>query len=177
MVLQLTVFAVQHSSLDFGSLNIEHGFLLNEFFFLGLAFDSWDLDYYTKLFKETIKRNPTNIECFDLAQSNRYKSHNCWLFRLPFEGSKFKYTKSNIDLNLQFNINISDALDLFYHKKSPKKNSCLNLMAPEMDFLVADDYMYFNPKTPMNFFKSWHVWNLSIKILWTVVDESIYSGY
>ena len=38
----------------------------------GLAFDEWDLDYYTKLFKEKIKRNPTNVECFDLAQSNRY---------------------------------------------------------------------------------------------------------
>lgn len=37
----------------------------------GLAFDDWDLDYYTKLFKEHVKRNPTNVECFDLAQSNR----------------------------------------------------------------------------------------------------------
>lgn len=39
---------------------------------VGLAFDDWDLDYYTQLFKEKIKRNPTNVECFDLAQSNRY---------------------------------------------------------------------------------------------------------
>jgi hypothetical protein len=37
-----------------------------------IAFDEWDLDYYTKLFQEKIKRNPTNVECFDLAQSNRY---------------------------------------------------------------------------------------------------------
>lgn len=37
----------------------------------GLAFDSWDLDYYTSMFQR-IKRNPTSVECFDLAQSNRW---------------------------------------------------------------------------------------------------------
>lgn len=36
----------------------------------GLAFDPWDLDYYTSMFQK-IKRNPTSVECFDLAQSNR----------------------------------------------------------------------------------------------------------
>ena len=38
----------------------------------GLAFDDWDLDFYTSLFQEKIRRNPTSVECFDLAQSNRY---------------------------------------------------------------------------------------------------------
>ncbi|CAC5381852.1 PFAS [Mytilus coruscus] len=47
---------------------------------MGLAFDNWDLDYYTKLFKETIQRNPTNVECFDLAQSNSEHSRH-WFFR------------------------------------------------------------------------------------------------
>lgn len=37
---------------------------------LGLSFDEWDLEYYTKLFRDTLKRNPTSVECFDLAQSN-----------------------------------------------------------------------------------------------------------
>lgn len=46
----------------------------------GLAFDDWDLDYYTQLFKEKIKRNPTNVECFDLAQSNSEHSRH-WFFR------------------------------------------------------------------------------------------------
>lgn len=46
----------------------------------GLAFDSWDLDYYTKLFYETIKRNPTTVECFDLAQSNSEHSRH-WFFK------------------------------------------------------------------------------------------------
>ena len=34
--------------------------------------DDWDLDYYTDLFQNKIRRNPTSVECFDLAQSNRY---------------------------------------------------------------------------------------------------------
>ncbi|KAE8661053.1 putative phosphoribosylformylglycinamidine synthase [Hibiscus syriacus] len=37
---------------------------------MGLAFDEQDLQYYTKLFMEYIKWNPTNVELFDIAQSN-----------------------------------------------------------------------------------------------------------
>lgn len=47
---------------------------------MGLAFDEWDLNYYTDLFLDQIKRNPTNVELFDIAQSN---SEHCrhWFFR------------------------------------------------------------------------------------------------
>ncbi|ESP01829.1 hypothetical protein LOTGIDRAFT_172386 [Lottia gigantea] len=47
---------------------------------LGLAFDDWDLDYYTNLFTNQIKRNPTSVECFDLAQSNSEHSRH-WFFK------------------------------------------------------------------------------------------------
>ena len=47
---------------------------------MGLAFDDWDLDYYTTLFLDHIKRNPTNVECFDIAQSNSEHSRH-WFFR------------------------------------------------------------------------------------------------
>lgn len=47
---------------------------------LGLAFDNWDLDYYTKLFQERVGRNPTSVECFDLAQSNSEHSRH-WFFK------------------------------------------------------------------------------------------------
>ena len=47
---------------------------------LGLAFDDWDLDYYTKLFRERVGRNPTSVECFDLAQSNSEHSRH-WFFK------------------------------------------------------------------------------------------------
>ena len=47
---------------------------------LGLAFDEWDLDYYTDLFLDHFRRNPTNVECFDIAQSNSEHSRH-WFFR------------------------------------------------------------------------------------------------
>jgi phosphoribosylformylglycinamidine synthase len=46
----------------------------------GLAFDEWDLSYYTRLFRDEIGRNPTNVECFDIAQSNSEHSRH-WFFK------------------------------------------------------------------------------------------------
>ena len=58
---------------------------------LGLAFDDWDLDYYTELFQEKVKRNPTSVECFDLAQSNSEHSRH-WFFkgRLIVDGQEME---------------------------------------------------------------------------------------
>nr|XP_060636066.1 phosphoribosylformylglycinamidine synthase-like [Anolis sagrei ordinatus]XP_060636070.1 phosphoribosylformylglycinamidine synthase-like [Anolis sagrei ordinatus] len=57
---------------------------------LGLAFDSWDLDFYTALFQK-LGRNPTSVECFDLAQSNSEHSRH-WFFkgRLLLDGKELK---------------------------------------------------------------------------------------
>jgi phosphoribosylformylglycinamidine synthase len=46
---------------------------------LGLGFDEWDIDYYYRLFTEELKRNPTDVECFDLSQSNSEHSRH-WFF-------------------------------------------------------------------------------------------------
>jgi phosphoribosylformylglycinamidine synthase len=56
---------------------------------LGLGLDEWDIDYYTHLFVEDIRRNPTNVECFDLGQSNSEHSRH-WFFkgRLIIEGEE-----------------------------------------------------------------------------------------
>lgn len=64
---------------------------------LGLAFDEADLEYYTNLFKNVLKRNPTNIECFDLAQSNSEHSRH-WFFKgkLIIDGEE--HEESLIDL-------------------------------------------------------------------------------
>ncbi|MPC28113.1 Phosphoribosylformylglycinamidine synthase [Portunus trituberculatus] len=47
---------------------------------MGLAFDEWDVDYYTELFKTKVQRNPTTVELFDLAQSNSEHSRH-WFFK------------------------------------------------------------------------------------------------
>ena len=47
---------------------------------MGLGLDDWDVDYYYSLFVRDIGRNPTNVECFDLSQSNSEHSRH-WFFR------------------------------------------------------------------------------------------------
>ena len=56
---------------------------------LGLALDAWDVDYYYNLFVNDLKRNPTSVECFDLAQSNSEHSRH-WFFkgRLVIDGKE-----------------------------------------------------------------------------------------
>ncbi len=54
---------------------------------MGLGLDEWDIEYYYNLFVHEIKRNPTNVECFDLSQSNSEHSRH-WFFkgRLVIDG-------------------------------------------------------------------------------------------
>jgi phosphoribosylformylglycinamidine synthase len=47
---------------------------------MGLAFDEWDLEYYTRLFRDEIGRDPTDVELFDIAQSNSEHSRH-WFFK------------------------------------------------------------------------------------------------
>ncbi|KAK9683782.1 hypothetical protein RND81_10G164000 [Saponaria officinalis] len=64
---------------------------------MGLAFDEQDLQYYTWLFKEDIKRNPTNVELFDIAQSNSEHSRH-WFFtsKLVIDGKPVDRTLMQI---------------------------------------------------------------------------------
>jgi phosphoribosylformylglycinamidine synthase len=71
----------------------------------GLGLDDWDLDYYTNLFVNDIKRDPTNVECFDLSQSNSEHSRH-WFFRgkLVIDGKEvpetlMKIVKSTYEAN------------------------------------------------------------------------------
>lgn len=59
---------------------------------MGLAFDDWDLDYYTNLFRNDMKRDPTNVELFDIAQSNSEHSRH-WFFKanLVMDGEALPY--------------------------------------------------------------------------------------
>ena len=58
---------------------------------MGLGLDDWDIDYYYNLFVKDIGRNPTNVECFDLGQSNSEHSRH-WFFkgRLVIDGVEMK---------------------------------------------------------------------------------------
>eukprot|EP00903_Cladosiphon_okamuranus_P019183 g17645.t1 len=45
----------------------------------GLGFDDWDLDFYENLFKDKLKRDPTDVELFDMGQANSEHSRH-WFF-------------------------------------------------------------------------------------------------
>src|SRR4030043_78706 len=64
---------------------------------MGLGLDDWDIDYYYNLFVHTIGRNPTNVECFDLGQSNSEHSRH-WFFkgRLIIDGKEMPHTLMEI---------------------------------------------------------------------------------
>lgn len=72
---------------------------------MGLAFDEQDLQYYTQLFKEDIKRNPTTVELFDIAQSNSEHSRH-WFFTgkividgKPMDRTLMQIVKSTLQAN------------------------------------------------------------------------------
>lgn len=77
---------------------------------LGLAFDSWDLDYYTALFQR-VKRNPTSVECFDLAQSNSEHSRH-WFFRgrMIIDGEEQKETLFSLIMGTQHHSNQNNVI-------------------------------------------------------------------
>ena len=60
---------------------------------MGLGFDEWDLDFYTDMFAKQLKRNPTDVECFDVAQSNSEHSRH-WFFsgRMVLDGEPMELT-------------------------------------------------------------------------------------
>ena len=60
---------------------------------LGLGLDAWDVDYYHDLFVKDLRRNPTDVECFDLSQSNSEHSRH-WFFRgkLEVDGKRIPET-------------------------------------------------------------------------------------
>ncbi len=64
---------------------------------LGLGLDAWDIEYYYDLFVKDLKRNPTDVECFDLSQSNSEHSRH-WFFKgkLVVEGKEIPDTLMRI---------------------------------------------------------------------------------
>uniref|UniRef100_A0A671PA92 Phosphoribosylformylglycinamidine synthase n=1 Tax=Sinocyclocheilus anshuiensis TaxID=1608454 RepID=A0A671PA92_9TELE len=96
---------------------------------LGLAFDSWDLDYYTALFQK-VKRNPTSVECFDLAQSNSEHSRH-WFFRgrMIIDGEEQEETLFSLIMGTQHHSNQNNVIK-FCDNSSGIKGMELECMYP-----------------------------------------------
>lgn len=63
----------------------------------GFAMDNDDINFYTNLFKNKLKRDPTNVELFDLAQSNSEHSRH-WIFNGKFIIDNIAKSKSLFQL-------------------------------------------------------------------------------
>jgi len=65
----------------------------------GLGFDDWDLDFYEKLFKDKLGRDPTDVELFDMGQvrgpghARRDVMDIRWINTLSKYSSTWKYLR------------------------------------------------------------------------------------
>lgn len=101
---------------------------------LGLSFDEWDLQFYTNLFQNILKRDPTSVELFDCAQSNSEHSRH-WFFKgkMIIDGCTQEATlikmiidtqnHSNKNNTIKFSDN-SSAIKGFEHKALRPTNVC-----------------------------------------------------
>ncbi len=98
---------------------------------MGLGLDAWDLDYYTNLFVKDIKRNPTNVECFDLSQSNSEHSRH-WFFRgkLIVDGQEIPETLMKI-VKATYEANRNNSVIAFSDNSSAIKGYNINTLIPE----------------------------------------------
>ncbi|EPB72920.1 hypothetical protein ANCCEY_07991 [Ancylostoma ceylanicum] len=76
---------------------------------LGLAFDKHDMLYYKDLFLNKLKRNPTDVELFDLAQSDSEHSRH-WFFRgkLFVDGKERKDSITNPTPSRKRDVELAD---------------------------------------------------------------------
>ncbi|KAK8444899.1 hypothetical protein SEVIR_9G223800v4 [Setaria viridis] len=118
---------------------------------MGLAFDEQDIKYYTHLFRDDIKRNPTTVELFDIAQSNSEHSRH-WFFngKLVIDGETmartlFQLVKSPLKANpnnsvIGFKDNSSAIKGYQVNQLRPAlpgSTSPLSLMMRELDILFT----------------------------------------
>ncbi|CAL1270868.1 unnamed protein product [Larinioides sclopetarius] len=110
---------------------------------LGLAMDDWDLDFYTQIFREELKKNPTTVECFDLAQSNSEHSRH-WFFKgnLIVDGVQIKENLFEMIMKTQKHSNQNNVIK-FSDNSSAIKGFNINLFSP----VDTDQPSYFKTRS------------------------------
>ncbi|TYZ62134.1 hypothetical protein PybrP1_005069 [[Pythium] brassicae (nom. inval.)] len=98
---------------------------------IGLGFDDWDLQYYLALFKEKLQRDPTDVECFDMGQSNSEHSRH-WFFggKIVLDGvampeTLFEMVKSTLTASARENSVIA-----FHDNSSVIRGATITTVAP-----------------------------------------------
>ncbi len=98
---------------------------------LGLGMDDWDINFYYKMFKDDIKRNPTNVECFQLGQANSEHSRH-WFFKgkLVIDGENIDETLFDI-VQEPFKANPSNSLIAFSDNSSAIAGAEVRMLIPK----------------------------------------------
>jgi len=98
---------------------------------LGLGLDDWDIEYYTDLFTNIMKKDPTNVECFDLGQSNSEHSRH-WFFkgRLVIDGVEMPDNLMQI-VSRPYEKNKRNSVIAFSDNSSSIRGYRINTILPE----------------------------------------------
>src|SRR4030042_6500154 len=98
---------------------------------VGLGLDEWDIEFYYNLFVRHIGRNPTNVECFDLGQSNSEHSRN-WFFqgRLIIAGMEMPYTLMDL-IRQPLEVNPNNSIIAFKDNSSAIRGYKISTVIPE----------------------------------------------
>lgn len=104
---------------------------------LGLGLDEWDIDYYYNLFVVDLKRNPTDVECFDLSQSNSEHSRH-WFFkgRLIIDNKDVPETLMQI-VKEPYRRNPNNSVIAFKDNSSAIRGFNIRTIKPEKTFLPS----------------------------------------
>merc|ERR1719424_115533 len=100
---------------------------------MGLGFDDWDYNYYMNLYKNDLKRDPSDVELFDFAQSNSEHSRH-WFFggKMVIDGKEkdetlFKIVKDTLSKNPNANNN---SVIAFHDNSSSITGNKVKTLAP-----------------------------------------------
>merc|ERR1719299_389797 len=84
----------------------------------GLGYDKQDIDYYLRVFRDELKRDPTTVECFDLAQGNSEHSRH-WFFggKMVIDGETMPNTLFQL-VKRPYKVNPSNSVIAFHDNSS-----------------------------------------------------------
>ncbi len=107
---------------------------------MGLGLDDWDVDYYYNLFVNDIGRNPTNVECFDLSQSNSEHSRH-WFFKgkLIVDGKEAPHDLIEL-IKKPLDLNPNNSIIAFNDNSSSIRGYSIETIVPEYPGTIFQIY-------------------------------------
>ncbi|KAH9106086.1 hypothetical protein AeMF1_018194 [Aphanomyces euteiches] len=99
----------------------------------GLGFDEWDLEYYSNLFQQKLKRDPTDVECFDMGQSNSEHSRH-WFFggKIVIDGVEMPETLFKMVKSTLTEANKKNSVIAFHDNSSVIHGAQIKTLAPSV---------------------------------------------